>query len=82
MKSFTDMDEAYEFAKSVQEGFTKEELIEVMSKLAPVGSDDDELSDEDLANVAGGEMGTGICVGITTASAVSIGVSAGAAAAV
>ena len=46
-------DEAYEFAKSVQSGFTKEEFIADMRKLKEAAANS-ELSDDDVAGVAGG----------------------------
>ena len=54
MKSFTDIDEAYEFASSIQDGFTKEEFTDIMKKLSEKMSDNGELSDDDLASIAGG----------------------------
>ena len=54
MQAFTDMDEAYGFAITIQDGFTKDEFTEVMSKLSKNINNNDELSDEDLASVAGG----------------------------
>ena len=54
MQAFTDMDEAYEFATSIQGGFTKEEFTDIMLKLSEKLNNDDELSDDDLASVAGG----------------------------
>ena len=60
MKSFTNGDEAYDWAKSVQDGFTKEEFTEVMTKFSEAANGDGELSDEDLASVAGGVSNTGV----------------------
>jgi len=54
MKSITDMDEAYEFARTIQDGFTKEEFVTTMTELKEEVFGDDELSDEDLALAAGG----------------------------
>ena len=45
-------DEAYKLAASIQDGFSKEELITEMTKLYEAAIQD--LSDEDLAKVAGG----------------------------
>ena len=61
MQAFTDMDEAYEFAASIQDGFTKEEFNEVMTKLSESIPDDGELSDDDLASIAGGLSSTAEC---------------------
>ena len=45
MQSFTDMDEAYEYAATVQEGFTKEEFTELMTKIKDFASqNNDEIS--------------------------------------
>ena len=46
-------DEAFELAKSVQGGFTKEEFIADMRKLKEAAANR-ELSDDDVAEVAGG----------------------------
>ena len=82
MKSFTDIDEAYEFASSIQDGFTKEEFTDIMKKLSEKMSDNGELSDEDLASVAGGGVTTqAVTVGVT-GSVASISCAAGALAAV
>ena len=48
-------DEAYELAKSIQDGFTKEEFLEAAQQLAAL--DEADITDEDLANAAGGEGG-------------------------
>jgi len=45
-------DEAYELASSIQDGFTKEEFIEEMTKIKTAMEEN--LTDEDLAKVAGG----------------------------
>ena len=81
MQTFTNPDEAYDFAKSIQDGFTKEEFNEVMTKLSESisgsTSDSGELTDEDIANVAGGEIGTATAAGVATATgAVAIGIAA------
>ena len=83
MQAFTDMDEAYEYAASIQDGFTKEEFSKVMTKLSEMVSDNGELSDEDLANVAGGEntVTQAVTVGVSC-SVASISCAAGALAAV
>jgi predicted ribosomally synthesized peptide with nif11-like leader len=47
-------DEAYALASSIQEGFTKEELIETMMKLKALAPEEEELTDADLEKVAGG----------------------------
>ena len=53
-----DLDEAYAAASAVQEGFTKEELVEAMKELrngfAAEQSEVEELTKEDLDAVAGG----------------------------
>ena len=47
-------EEAYEIARSVQEGFTFEEFTETMKKLREqIG---EELTDEDLAKASGGTI--------------------------
>ena len=71
MKSFSDLDKAYEYAISIQDGFTKEEFTKVMSKLSSSGSDRDELSDEDLASVAGGSVTSEVLGTIGVSIAVS-----------
>lgn len=45
-------EEAYELAKTIQEGFTKEEFVEVMTALSSAA--DGDITDEDLAVAAGG----------------------------
>ena len=67
MQSFSDADEAYEFASSIQDGFTMEEFVTVMTKISENISGSNELSDEDLANVAGGED-TATFLGVATAT--------------
>ena len=44
-------DEAFELAKTIQEGFTKEEFLEATRLLATA---DEDISDEELASAAGG----------------------------
>jgi predicted ribosomally synthesized peptide with nif11-like leader len=51
-------EEAYAVASLVQEGFTFEEFTETMTKLHTAMSDSEELSDEDLAQAAGGALTT------------------------
>ena len=46
-------DEAFELAKSIQDGFTKEEFLEAVQQLAAL--DEADITDEDLAAAAGGE---------------------------
>ena len=46
-------DEAYAFACTVQDGFTKEEFVEAMNAICQANNNGD-ISREDLANVAGG----------------------------
>ena len=47
-----DPEEAYKLAASIQDGFSKEEFITEMTKLYEAAIQD--LSDEDIAKVAGG----------------------------
>ena len=47
-----DPEEAYKLAASIQDGFTKEEFVSEMKKLYEAQTVD--LSDEDIAKVAGG----------------------------
>ena len=54
MKSFTDIDEAYDYATSIQDGYSKEEFEAVMAKIAKDSTINDEISDDDLESVAGG----------------------------
>lgn len=54
MKSFTDIDEAYEYAVSIQDGYSKEEFEAVMVEITKGSTINDEISDDDLENVAGG----------------------------
>ena len=46
-------DEAYELAKTIQDGFTKEEFLEAAQQLAAL--DEADITDEDLAAAAGGD---------------------------
>ena len=57
MKSFTDPEEAYEFARTIQDGFTKEEFVKAITELAEEVFGDGELTDEYLALAAGGWTG-------------------------
>lgn len=57
MRTFRNVDDAYEYASSMQEGFSKEEFVDCMKKLQDLAKQE-ELSDEDLDAVAGGS-GTG-----------------------
>ena len=52
LSQIRDPDEAYKLAASVQDGFTKEEFVSEMKKLYE--SQVADLSDEDIAKVAGG----------------------------
>jgi predicted ribosomally synthesized peptide with nif11-like leader len=52
LKAIKDPDKAYEFAASVQSGFTKEEFKNTMKELKAKMSRD--LSDDDLEKAAGG----------------------------
>ena len=46
------LDEAYELASKLQQGFTKEEFLDVIKVLNEAA--DDDISDEELAATAGG----------------------------
>lgn len=60
LKDCKSPEEAYEFASSVQDGFTFEEFTETMKKLRnEVG---EELTDEDLAKASGGTIGLTVSV--------------------
>ena len=59
MQSFDDIDEAYEYATTVQAGYSKEELEAVMAKIAKDSIINDEISDDDLESVAGGIITAG-----------------------
>ncbi len=50
--ALTSPDEAFELAKSIQGGFTKEEFLEAVKSFSEMN--DGDLSDEDLAATAGG----------------------------
>ncbi len=54
MQSFTDIDEAYDYAVSIQDGYSKEEFEAVMVEITKGSAENDEISDDDLENVAGG----------------------------
>ena len=66
-----DVDAAYALASSIQDGFTKEEFVDTMTKLS---AGIRELSDEELAAVAGGDATTGLVLGLSIST--PIGVSA------
>ena len=53
LKTITDPDEAYALVSSIQGGYTKEEFIGIMKKIAEV-TQEGELSDEDVSAAAGG----------------------------
>ncbi|MBQ9612630.1 MAG: Nif11-like leader peptide family RiPP precursor [Lachnospiraceae bacterium] len=53
-----DPEEAYAFASSMQDGFTKEEFISTMETLKSSIESSEELTDEDLSKIAGGEADT------------------------
>ena len=53
----TNPDEAYALAASVQDGFTKEEFISAMEQI-----NNGELSQDDLAAMAGGVDETGVII--------------------
>ena len=67
-----DPDEAYKMASSLQDGFSKEEFVSAMDKLAAVASSGD-ISDEDLLKYSGGgttelivSLGTSAMSGVAT----------------
>ena len=62
-----DPEEAYKLAASVQDGFTKEEFVSEMTKLYE--SQIADLSDEDIAKVAGGltEVEESVVASVTSA---------------
>lgn len=62
-------DEAYAFASSIQEGITKEEFIEEMTKIKDAMEEN--LTDEDMAKSAGG-MDTSHIVSIATISSAAV----------
>ena len=49
-----DPDEAYKLASSIQSGFSKQEFIDAMLKIQSAVDTFNELTDQDLAKVAGG----------------------------
>ena len=66
-----DLDEAYAIACTVQEGFTKEEFLEEMTKVK--NAMDENLTEEDMAKSAGGmsdeELATvltGVSISVST----------------
>ena len=54
LESAGDSDKAYEIAKTIQEGFTKEEFVDAMTRINNSISADGEINDDDLISVAGG----------------------------
>ena len=56
MQKATNPDEAYAIASAVQDGFTKEEFVEVMQALNAQAAN--EISEDDLNKVAGGRVNT------------------------
>ena len=76
-ENIKDPDEAFALASSVQEGFTKEEFIDEMTRIK--NAMDENLSDEDLAKSAGGVDRQDVTVSILFATAVSGGAAVGAA---
>ena len=71
-------EEAYKLASSVQDGFTKEEFVSEMTKLYEAQIAD--LSDEDIAKVAGGldTVEQTLIASSASASAVTISLAAAA----
>ncbi|MBQ9612643.1 MAG: Nif11-like leader peptide family RiPP precursor [Lachnospiraceae bacterium] len=79
MSACKNPDEAYAIASSVVGGFTKEEFISTMDKLDAAAKGSKELSDEDLKNIAGGDVDidwADVGIGVA-ASASSFGVTYG-----
>ena len=65
-----DPDEAYAIASSIQGGFTKEEFVEEMTRLK--AAMDESLTDEDLAQAAGGMSDSAaMTISITAMTALS-----------
>ncbi|MBQ9612632.1 MAG: Nif11-like leader peptide family RiPP precursor [Lachnospiraceae bacterium] len=58
MSAIRDPEEAYAFASSMQDGFTKEEFLSAMEELKTAMKNNEELTDEDLNKIAGGDDGT------------------------
>ena len=75
-----DADEAYALAASIQSGFTKEEFITEMTKIKEALEEN--LTDEDLAKAAGGDVDTVVATVTISVATVVSAVSWGAAAAV
>ena len=48
LESAGDSDKAYEIAKTIQEGFTKEEFVDAMTRINNSISADGEINDDDL----------------------------------
>ena len=71
-----DVDEAYELASSIQSGFSKEEFLEAVQKVKSAFDTFNELSDEDLAKVAGGLSTTQVATISVSGSVVSGAVTA------
>ena len=70
LKACKDLDEAYDFAISIQDGFTKEEFVETITKgYETLGTV--ELTDDDLNALAGG-LSDGAKTSISTAVAAAI----------
>ena len=62
-------DEAYKLAASIQDGFTKEEFISEMKKIYEAAIQD--LSDEDIAKIAGGGFSLKLLSFVTGVSTIS-----------
>ena len=79
LSQIRDPEEAYKLASGVQEGFTKEEFVTEMKRLYEELCQD--LSEEDVAKIAGGGVDTQMTkyvtsiLGSATASMTGIGVS-------
>ena len=77
ISAIRDPEEAYAFASSMQDGFTKEEFISAMEELKEASKDSGDLTDEDLSKVAGGNPSIS---NVAVTAALSIGIPAIAAA--
>ena len=71
MQSFTSIDEAYDYAVSIQDGYSKEEFEAVMVEITKGSAENDEISDDDLANIAGGADTAVIAVTVVNGAAIA-----------
>ena len=56
MNACKNPDEAYAVASSEVSGFTKEEFVSAMEKIEAAAKSSEELTDDDLQNIAGGDI--------------------------